>query len=186
MFNKLVASKLAIRIFASASLFVFMSACSSMSTTDSTTADISERWAVLPINNISQTAQADVQVQTLVETQLRKRGVRAIETYAPTQKVSLRNLLDPASDLENALDWAKRSGFRYGLTGIVNEWHYKAGADKEPAVGISLKLIDLQSEAIVWQANAARTGWGYASLPAVADKVVRELLHEVQLRAPRP
>lgn len=165
-------------------ILLLLSACSSMSTTNRATADVGARWAILPINNLSQTAQADLQVQTLIETHIRKRGVTTIDTYAPARQVSLRNLLDPATDLKNSLEWAKQNRYRYGLTGSVNEWHYKAGADREPAVGISLKLVDLFSGDVVWQANAARTGWGYASLPTVADKVIRELLQEVQLRAP--
>jgi hypothetical protein len=157
-----------------------------MSTTNRVTLDVSERWAILPINNLSQTAQADLQAQTLIETRLRKRGVSAVDTYIPVTQVSLRNLLDPATDLKTSIEWAKQNDYRYGLTGSVNEWHYKAGADREPAVGISLKLVDLYSSEVVWQANAARTGWGYASLPSVADKVIRELLQEVQLRPATP
>jgi hypothetical protein len=42
--------------------------------------------------------------------------------------------------------------------------------------------VDLYSGEVVWQANAARTGWGYASLSTVANKVIRELLDEVRLR----
>jgi len=155
-----------------------------MSTTRSATVDAGVRWAILPINNLSQTAQADVQAQTLVETQLRKRGIATVDSYSPVKQVSLRNLLDPATDFRNSVEWAKQNGYRYGLTGSINEWHYKAGADREPAVGISLKLIDLYNDEVVWQANAARTGWGYATLPTVADKVIRELLQEVQLRTP--
>lgn len=165
---------------------LFVSACSSMSTTNRAFADSSERWAILPINNLSQTAQADLQAQTLIETRLRKRGVTTVDTYAPIRQVSLRDLLDPAIEMKNSLEWAKQNRYRYGLTGSINEWHYKAGADREPAVGISLKLVDLYSGDVVWQANAARTGWGYASLPAVADKVIRELLQEVQFRVSAP
>jgi len=162
---------------------LFVSACSSMSTTNSATADIGARWAILPINNLSNTAQADLQAQNLIETRLRKRGVATVDTYTPTTQVSLRSLLDPATDLKNSLEWAKQNNYRYGLTGSINEWHYKAGTDREPAVGVSLKLVEIASGDVVWQANAARTGWGYASLPAVADKVIREMLGEVRLRA---
>lgn len=186
MFNELaVTRKITIKL-ALGAMLLFISACSSMSTTSRGAADSGARWAILPINNLSHTAQADLQAQTLIETRLRKRGVRTVDTYTPIRQVSLRNLLDPATDLKNSLEWAKQHQYRYGLTGSVNEWHYKAGADREPAVGISLKLIDLYSGEVVWQANAARTGWGYASLPAVADKVIRELLDEVQLRVQTP
>lgn len=186
MLTKLLVRKnIALSLFFTATLLI-VSGCSSMSTTNHATADASERWAILPINNLSQTAQADVQAQTLIETRLRNRGVRAIDTYVPLKQVSLRDLLDPATDLKNSIEWAKRNRYRYGVTGSVNEWHYKAGADREPAVGISLKIVDLHNGDVVWQANAARTGWGYASLPSVADKVVRELLEEIQLRSPTP
>ena len=172
----------AIKLAATAML-LFLSACSSMSTTNRAAADISARWAILPINNLSQTVQADLQAQLMIETRLRARGIATVDTYTPVQQVSLRNLLDPATDLKNSIEWAKQNDYRYGLTGTVNEWHYKAGADREPAVGVSLKLVDLYMGNVVWQANAARTGWGYASLPAVADKVIAELLKEVQLSA---
>jgi PBP1b-binding outer membrane lipoprotein LpoB len=186
MFMKLAVTRKIIINLALSAMLLLISACSSMSTTNRAVADANERWAILPINNLSQTAQADVQAQTLIETQLRKRGVATIDTYTPVKQVSLRNLLDPATDLKNSLEWAKLNYYRYGLTGSVNEWHYKAGADREPAVGISLKLVDLYSGDVVWQANAARTGWGHATLPTVGDKVIRELLQEVQLRGQTP
>ena len=186
MLNKLVVNgRITINVVLVATL-MFISGCSSMSTTNSAMVNATDRWAILPINNLSNTAQADLQAQTLIETRLRKRGVKHVDTYTPLTQVSLRNLLDPATDLKNSLAWATQNGYRYGLTGSVNEWHYKAGADREPAVGMSLKLIDVYSGDVVWQANAARTGWGYANLPAVADKVISELLQELRLRSPAP
>lgn len=186
MFIKLAVTRSITINFALVALLLLISGCSSMSTTNRAAADVNAQWAILPINNLSQTAQADLQAQTLIETHLRARGVTTVDTYTPVKQVSLRNLLDPATDFKNSLVWAQQQRYRYGVTGSVNEWHYKAGADREPAVGISLKLVDLTSNEVVWQANAARTGWGYASLPAVADKVIKELLEEVQLRALTP
>jgi TolB-like protein len=186
MFNELAVTRKITINLALGAMLLFISACSSMSTTSRGAADSSARWAILPINNLSHTAQADLQAQMLIETRLRKRGVTTVDTYTPTKQVSLRSLLDPATDFKNSVEWAKQNRYRYGLTGSVNEWHYKAGADREPAVGISLKLVDLHNGEVVWQANAARTGWGYASLPTVADKVIRELLDEVQLRVLAP
>jgi len=157
-----------------------LSACSSMTSTPGVSVDVSERWALLPISNLSETAQADAQAHSMVETQLRARGIRAVDTYAPIRQVSLRQLLDPGKELKQARNWAMQSGYRYGLSGTIHEWQYKTGADREPAVGMSLKLVDLYSGEVVWQANAARTGWGYASLPSVADGLIRDLLDQVQ------
>lgn len=185
MSMKFLTSRLAKAIFVLFSV-LSLNACSFMSTTKQVAADIDARWALLPINNLSQTAQADAQALTLLETQLRRRGVTQLHMYTPLRQVNLRNLLDPSADLDNAMQWAKSNRYRYALTGSVNEWQYKAGADREPAVGISLKLVDLYSDGVVWQANAARTGWGYATLSTVADKVISQLLQEIQLRAPSP
>lgn len=160
-----------------------LSGCSSMTSTPRVALEANQRWALLPIDNLSETAQADAQAHTMIETRLRARGVGSVDTYSPLRQVSLRHLLDTGKRLQQARDWARQSGYRYGLTGTIHEWQYKAGADREPAVGLSLKLVDLYTDNVVWQANAARTGWGYASLPSVADAVIRDLLDQVQLDA---
>ena len=150
--------------------------CSSLTSTPAVSADAALGWALLPINNLSETPQADSQALIMLETQLRTHGVKKVAVYAPLQTVSLRTLLNPASQLSEAMDWARQSGYRYGLTGTINEWNYRSGADKEPVVGMNMKLVDITTGEVLWQANAARTGWGYASLPALADTVLADLL----------
>ena len=153
--------------------------CSTLTSTPAVSADAAQGWALLPINNLSDTPQADSQALIMLETQLRTRGVQRVTAYAPLQSVSLRTLLDPARQLGDAMDWARKSGYRYGLTGTINEWNYRSGADKEPVVGMNMKLVDITTGEVLWQANAARTGWGYASLPALADTVIADLLEGV-------
>ncbi|MFK7854126.1 MAG: hypothetical protein AB8B79_08440 [Granulosicoccus sp.] len=160
-----------------------VSSCSTLTSTPQVSASSEAPWALLPINNLSQTAQADSQAQTFVETHLRARGVQRVDIYRPLKPVSLRGLLDVGAEIDDATQWAQSKGYRYAVTGTVHEWQYKGGTDKEPAVGVSLKLIDLSSNRVLWQANAARTGWGYANLPAVANKVVSDLLQQIQLDA---
>jgi uncharacterized lipoprotein len=57
MFTKLVVTRKLIINLVLVAMLLFISACSSMSTTNRVTLDVSERWAILPINNLSQTAQ---------------------------------------------------------------------------------------------------------------------------------
>lgn len=161
-------------------LLGMVTGCSTLTSTSSVSADAAQGWALLPINNLSDTPQADAQALIMLETQLRTHGVREVAVYAPLQTVSLRTLLNPASQLSEAMDWARKSGYRYGLTGTINEWNYRSGADKEPVVGMNMKLVDINTGEVLWQANAARTGWGYASLPALADTVIADLLEGVQ------
>lgn len=158
-----------------------LTGCSTLTSTPVITADASQGWALLPMMNLSENPQADIQARNLVETRLRTRGVQQVDAYTPVQAVSLRQLLDPDSQLRDAQRWARQSGYRYGLSGSINEWSYRAGADKEPVVGINLKLMDVMTGEVLWQASAARTGWGFSSLPALADSVIAELLESVQL-----
>ena len=162
-------------------VILLSSSCGSMTSTSSIAVDVAEHWALLPMKNLSDTADADAQALNIIETRLRTRGIGSIDTYAPMQRVSLRQLLDTDEELQQSQEWARRSGFRYGLTGTILEWQYKSGADREPSVGLSLKLIDLSTNKVVWQANAARTGWGYSSLPGVADSVIKKMLKNVRL-----
>lgn len=160
-------------------LMAISAGCTTLTSTPAVNADAAQGWALLPMNNLSQAPQADSQALTMLETQLRTRGVQQVAVYAPLQTVSLRTLLDPARQLDDALEWARKNGYRYGLTGTINEWSYRTGADKEPVVGLNMKLVEISTGEVLWQANAARTGWGYASLPALADKVIDDLLEGV-------
>ena len=161
-----------------------LSACSTLSSTPAVQTNAQASWVLLPINNLSPTAQADVQAQNLMEIQLRARGVKQVDIFTPIRQVSLRGLLDTRSQLSDATSWARNRGYRYGLTGTVHEWQYQQGADKEPTVGVSLKLLDLASDTVLWQANAARTGWGYANLTTVANRVLAELMQQIDIEVP--
>lgn len=165
------------------SALLLVSACSTVSSTAPVSVSQSGSWVLLPIANLSLTATADRQAQTLIETELRARGVSSVHIYTPAQPASLRALLDNRRTLDKALSWARSAGYHYGVTGTINEWSYKSGSEQEPAVGMNLKLVDLQSGQVLWQANGARTGWMYKSLPIVADDVIRELLGELRLHS---
>lgn len=160
---------------------LFISACSSMNSTPRISLDANGSWALLPIQNLSETPQADQQAKVLIETQLRARGISLVAAYAPMRPVSLSALLDSSAEMEDARQWALQSGYRYSLSGSVHEWQYKAGADLEPAVGLGLKLTDLRTNTVIWQGNAAQTGWGYDTLQSVASSVIKDLLKQIEL-----
>ncbi|MFK8082490.1 MAG: hypothetical protein AB8B97_19595 [Granulosicoccus sp.] len=160
-------------------LLLSLSACSTMSSADRVTVDRNRSIALLPFENLSATPLADTRLQRLVETRLRHRGVRNIQLYESAQRVALKTLLNGESRLKDATSRAKAKGARYGVTGTVHEWQYKGGADREPVVGVTLSIIDFSTDSVLWQANAARSGWGAANLSAIADKVVGDLLEQV-------
>ena len=77
---------------------------------------------------------------------------------------------------EEAQQWAIEQGARFALTGSVEEWRYKVGIDGEPAVGVTLKVIDLTNGRVVWSASGAKSGWSRQALSAVAQALLADLL----------
>ena len=164
-------------------LMLVVSACSTISATDGISVSANQSWILLPINNLSTTPRAGENISAMAETHLRKRGVDSIQTYVAPDELSLVSLLDTDRQQAEAIAWGHANRIRYALTGTIHEWHYKSGPDKEPAVGLSLKLIDLASEKVIWQATTAKTGWGYTNLSGVANKAVNKLLNLVRIDA---
>jgi hypothetical protein len=72
--------------------------------------------------------------------------------------------------------WARIQNARYAIYGAVDEWRYKVGIDGEPAVGVALHIIDLQSNAVVWSGVGGKSGWSRESLSGVAQKLIKRLL----------
>ena len=136
-----------------------LSACAVVDSGRAPATSASDAWVVLPIVNYTETPQAGLRAETIATSILKARGFTNLKQY-------------PA----RALDWARGEKARYALTGAVDEWRYKVGVDGEPAVGITLQVIDVQSGNVIWSAAGSRTGWSRDAVSAVAQKLLRELL----------
>jgi hypothetical protein len=112
----------------------------------------------------------------MVEHQLRRKGVSQLQHYPAA--LSRDSLFEPTERkvAEEAQQWARAQGARYALLGSVQEWRYKAGIDGEPAVGVSLQVLDLSSGQVVWSVSGAKSGWSRQALSAVAQGLLTELL----------
>lgn len=138
--------------------------------------DAGAKWALLPLTNHTDTPQAALAAEAIAEHQLRLRGVANIVRYPAT--LSRDSLFEPSERrvVDEAQKWAREQGARYGLQGAVEEWRYKVGIDGEPAVGVTLQVIDLSNGAVVWSASGAKSGWSREALSVVAHKVMDGLL----------
>lgn len=139
------------------------------------------RWALLPIANLSETPLAGQRAEATLTTLLHQQGIASL-TRAPRETPS--GLLDMPGDrdLQEALSWAQQQGIRYGVTGSVDEWQYKAGLDGEPAVGLSLRVVDVNSGETLWSASGARSGWGFSTTSGVGQKLIADLVDEIPLQ----
>lgn len=151
-------------------------ATSIQSTVDPDVLDTQAKWALLPIANNTDTPQAALSAEAMLEHQLRRRGITTLLHYPAM--LSRDSLFEPTERKvsEEAQQWAIEQGARFALTGSVEEWRYKVGIDGEPAVGVTLKVIDLTNGRVVWSASGAKSGWSRQALSAVAQALLADLL----------
>jgi TolB-like protein len=132
-------------------------------------------WGLLPMVNHTETPQAGLRAEAILESLLRSRGLSELRRYPTT--IGGDALFEPSErrSVDQALAWARTQNLRYALTGTVDEWRYKVGLDGEPAVGFTLQLIELSTGRVLWSAAGGRTGWSRESLSGVAQKLLAEL-----------
>ncbi len=177
-------------------LIPLLSACSVDQIYHNKALDNKANWVLLPIVNRSQTPQAGERVEAILVSLLRSRGITHITHYPKTPQSQILMMLDDQTRYNKALKWASTQQFRYAITGTVEEWRYKAGLDGEPAVGVTLQVIDLRQHKkapaskiaaivasgqetlpVLWSATGARTGWGSEGIAATTQKLLNKLLN---------
>ncbi len=160
-----------------------LGACSTaiQSTTPGQRLDTQAKWALLPLSNNTDTPQAALSAESMVDHLLRLRGVQNLQLYPAN--LSRDSLFEPTERKvsEEAQEWARTQGVRYAVTGSVEEWRYKVGIDGEPAVGVTLKVIDLSTGRTLWSASGAKSGWSRQALSAVAQSVLADALDGLPL-----
>jgi TolB-like protein len=157
-------------------------ATSIQSTADGETLDAQAKWALLPLANNTDTPQAALSAEAMLEHQLRRRGINTLQHY-PAQ-LSRDSLFEPTERKvsEEAQKWAREQGVRYAVTGSVEEWRYKVGIDGEPAAGVTLKVVDLSNDRVMWSASGAKSGWSREALSGVAQTLITKLLSSLSLK----
>lgn len=152
-----------------------LSACTTVEQARAPDIDRQATWAMLGFANHTETPLAGQRAEAIAEALLYAQGVSRIRRQ-PTRGEALFDGGSPARDREEALAWARSIGARYALTGSVDEWRYKVGVDGEPAVGLSLMIIDVGSSETLWSGVGGKSGWTRESLAAVAQQLMRSLL----------
>lgn len=139
------------------------------------------RWVQLPIANYAETPLAGQRAESILATLLHQEGITTLERYTPPDQDGLPDF-NADRGYQEALEWARTQGYRYGVAGAVEEWQYKTGLDGEPAVGISLKVVDINTGNTLWSASGARTGWGYSTTSGTAQKLLADLIDELPVQ----
>jgi TolB-like protein len=163
----------------------WLGGCAVVDTTGAAKADPAVRWALLPFANFTETPYAGNRAESITQALLASRGVHDLQQYPP--KLAQETLFEPGQQRlqEQALSWAKGTGARFAVAGAVEEWRYKVGVDGEPAVGVTLQIVDLTENKVVWSGVGGKSGWSRESLAAVGQKLIREMLDQALPAASR-
>lgn len=156
-----------------------LSGCSGVRVTQRAKALEAGSWVLLPMLNYADVPQAGERAEALLATLLRIRG---IEVAGYSGERGEFPEIDERRRQERAQEWARGQGFRYGITGSVQEWRYRVGAGGEPAVGLALWIVDLESGKVVWSAAGARAGWMRDTVAGTAQTLLEEMLLELGKR----
>lgn len=143
------------------------------------------RWLLLPVANQGEAAQAGERVEELLVTLLQTDKGVEVSHYGPSlppRGGDPGGEPDDRARYERALAWGREQGFRYGIGGSVQEWRYRAASEGEAAVGLTLRVIDLQSARTVYTASGARAGWGRDTLTGTAQSLLRAMLGRLAVR----
>ena len=154
-----------------------LAGCSTMDTGGSGPGiDRNAKWVMLPVLNHTDVPQAGLRAEAITEALLRSYGINDFTRYPAAMNAD--TMFEPSERRVyiEAEKWAKAQGAKYAVYGAVDEWRYKVGIDGEPAVGVALHVIDLQTNAVVWSGVGGKSGWSRESLSGVAQKLIRQLL----------
>lgn len=163
-------------------LVVMFGACTVRQVQESQPLEKNAKWAVLPVVNLAEVPMAGENIETMLDSALRIRGIVDLQRQTGVSPSKSGLLLDDRQRYELALKNAAQQDTQYGITGAVHEWRYKTGLDGEPAVGLTLQVVELPSGQVLWTASGAKTGWGYSNVSGTAEKLVVQLLKGLTLQ----
>lgn len=168
-----------IRLLAVLAVAFFIGGCTTFTDQRASALPRDAAWGMVPIVNYSQAPQAGERAEHILVSVLAERGL-PLRHYPLVAQADLP-MLDDRERLAQALSWAQSERLDYVVSGSVEEWQYKSGLDGEPAVGISLQVIEPATGRIIWSKSGARAGWSRESLAGTAQKVLRELAGALRL-----
>jgi hypothetical protein len=142
-------------------------------------------WVLLPVQNLGEAPLAGERVEELLTTLLRtQKGIelaRAPASAALPAAGSEAAVVEPdeRERYERSLAWARGQKLSYGVGGSVEEWRYRSASDGEPAVAVTVRVVDLKQGKVVYSASGSAAGWGRATLSGTAQRLLRTLVGRI-------
>lgn len=168
-------------------LFVIMAmmlpGCTTINQSARESIPFAEEWVVLPFVNNTETPYAGERAEAVTVALLYARGVKQVSSPPASFREDDQLLPDRGvKRYQEALEWAKKKGARYAVSGTVNEWRYKVGLDGEPVAGITLQVVRITDGTVLWSGSGSKSGWSRDAVSAVAQQVIDRLISGIPAR----
>ena len=132
-----------------------------------------------PFVNATDHEHAGLALTQLTGSTLLEQGMPLIQTEEILNKTADESA--PKQEVRNQ-QIAQENKATYLLMGTVHEYRYKSDLNANPAVGITLRLVNVADGRTLWQGSSSKVGRFQASLTSTAQKAVRDLVSKVPLK----
>ena len=160
------------------SLILFVSGCAHVVTTGSATGEnlTIGRLLLPPFVNATDDEHASRAITEMTGSALVQAGIPLYQT----EDLVLRTAQDAAQGPDGRYAEIARSvGATHLLVGTVHEYRYKTDLDGDPAVGITMRIVQASTGETVWQGTSGNVGYAFASLTSAGQKAVNRLVSEI-------
>ena len=134
-------------------------------------------WAVLPFANYTESENVSTQVERILMVMLPSNGIEEPQLYPEFMVTSASNTLADAHKIQNGRQWAAQNGISFAFSGTVNEWAFDDQG--RPYVALSLTVIDVRSDEMLWSISGASEGLPGDDLYSVSRGLINDLLRSL-------
>lgn len=141
--------------------------------------------AIMPLANLTTHPSAGQIISDLLYTELRTvHSFHLLENTEVWSKMAGKDQdVEEAALTQRARQLGSDLGVDAVVFGAVTEYRYKRGLDEEPAVGVTLRLMDVKSGQVLWVATVSRVGgcdlFCKDSLSRSAQSVCRDMAEDL-------
>ena len=137
------------------------------------------RMMMPPFLNATDTEHAGQALTQLTGSALLEYGIPLYQTEEILGKTADETV--PKQEV-GFLKLAQDNKATYLLIGTVHEYRYKSDLSANPAVGITLRLVNVADGRTLWQNSSSKVGHACPSLTSTAQKAVRDLVFKLPLK----
>lgn len=164
---------------------LLLAACGTMTYDGGSAVDLPRDDTVIllpPFENATNDEFAGVALKEITASALMAKGVQLYQTEDVMNRLGMPEAPAPLGNYEAM---AAETGAQYVLLGTVHEYRYKTDLDGDPAVGLTLRLVDVADGRTVWQGTGSNVGFVNASVTSAGQKVAQDLVRRMPLDWPK-